>query len=392
MKKTLLILIVSTILFSCSNKEQYYGKWIATENPQEKPIYIKITSDSIALSQNEMIWSTYPISIKNRSLTFSGQTFESSVTKDTLQIDNQTYKKINNQDPIEITVPKLKEYDFEELLLTYETIDLYYGKKPNTDEFYIRYNDKFLKLDSLHTILMNHTRDVYRYVYKIVLHCDQNVKMKDLEFFFLTSSSFRFYTIFLTNNEVQPFNAPLGQKNVSLEFHSLKQFMEVNPNYKTEIISQNTNGKFGQIASYIDQNNSFQYTFLIKNEFYFGKEKLSKQAFSEKIKMAIKGKKPLLMLYDLASNYKSYLEIVSIYKSLLNDERNKTAISLFSTSFESLNESQQDSIKTIHPYINIRQYSIPHFLSFEESPEENTEFPFKNVKEQIPEVYFEGLK
>ncbi|QHI37605.1 hypothetical protein IMCC3317_29850 [Kordia antarctica] len=392
MKKIIPSIIVLFLLLSCSKKEQYYGNWVAVDFPNEKPIYIKINQDSIALSQNEVIWSSYPVSIKNRSLTFSEQTFESSISEDSMWIDGQAYKKIQFKNPIEVKLPKLEGYYFDELLLTHQTIDIYCGKKPTTDEFYIRHHDTLLQVDAHHDVYMNYSESVYRNVYKVVLHCDKNVKMKDVESIFLTSCFSGFYTIFLANNQEQPFIAPIGNNIINKEFHRIKLLPDVNPNYIKEYIVQYLPDRFGQMNFFVENNEPFQYTFLIGNEFYFGKEKLSKQAFSEHMKTTIKNKKPMLMLYDLESNYKSYLEFVSIYKTILDEERNKTALSLFNVSINKLDETQQDSIRIIHPYKCIRHYSIPHFLSFEESPDGNVEFPFKNIREQIPAAYFEQVK
>lgn len=392
MKKIILTFIVLTLLISCSRneqKEQYYGTWIAVDYPQEKPAYIKITADSIAYGQNEVIWNTFPVSISNSSLSFSKQIFESSISDSSLHIEGQEYKKLEIENPIEITSPKLERYNFDEPLITDEIIDIYYGKKPNTNDFFIRYNDRILDRSSIQQVILNEFNDVYRNIYKVALHCDKNTTMKDIEFLSLNISAMGFENILLVNNEKQRFETPRAVKKVNMEYHDLKILFNSNPNYQIGIPFRSAGDFHDRMTYFVQNNQPFQYTFLINNEFYYEKEKLTKQAFSDKLKTSIQNKVSLLMLYDLESNYKNYLEIISIYKQLLDEERNKTAISLFNTSFETLNDEQKNHVKNLHRYINIRQFSIPHFLSFEEYPLEDINFPFKNIKDQLPKAYFD---
>jgi LmbE family N-acetylglucosaminyl deacetylase len=92
------------------------------------------------------------------------------------------------------------------------------------------------------------------------------------------------------------------------------------------------------------------------------------------------------MLYDLESSYEKYLEMSSIYKQQLDEVRNEVAIATFNTAFNALPKVQKEQLKNSYRYLNIRQYSIPHFLSFEEAP--YLDFSFQNTESQIPQVYF----
>ena len=96
MKKFIVLCIAALISFSCCNndqKERYYGTWIAVDYPQDKPVFVKISADSIAYGENEMIWNTYPVAICNQRLSFNGQTFISSISDSLLTIEDQQYTK-----------------------------------------------------------------------------------------------------------------------------------------------------------------------------------------------------------------------------------------------------------------------------------------------------------
>ena len=328
------------------------------------------------------MFNRFPLSINNHGLSFNQKTFKSSIREGLLYIEDQPYERIKIDNSIEITLPKLENYNFEEILLTDQTINIFYGKNQDSDEFYIQYNDKLYSIDSLKEILYPYLEDVYKNIYKIALFCDHTVKMKDVELLFLHFNNIGFKDIFLVNDEQQKFHTERGEIKSNRTFHKVKFILPMNYDYRVKFPPNNYGYSYDQMIYMIQNNKPFEYTFLINDAYYYGKEKLSKKAFSEKVEASVRSKTSLIMLYDLESTYKSYLEIISIYKQALDKERNKTAISLFNSSFEELDEDQKEHIKNLHRYINIRHYSIPHFMSFEN-------FPFENIKSQLPTSYFE---
>jgi biopolymer transport protein ExbD len=389
MKKIIVWLLASIVVGSCTEivpKERYFGKWIAVDLPQELPNYIHISADSISYSENEVIWNATPITINSDHLSFDGQTFQTKVSEDLLWIENQAYKKLNTKAPIEIALPKLKTYTFDEGSLRDPAIDIFYGKKSNSDSLSVQYKGKIVTLDGIRDSLAQRYNDVYRNVYQVTLHCDKNILMKDIETLFLNIRRIGFENVYLVNDVSQKFKTEFIQAKLHKEVHSIKFMLDMNPAYRTEIPTQNSNTRSGYMTYLIKNNKPFQYTFLIDNAFYYGKEKLSKQAFSKTLKTLIQDNIPLFMLYDLESSYEKYLEMSSIYKQQLDEVRNEVAIATFNTAFNALPKVQKEQLKNSYRYLNIRQYSIPHFLSFEEAP--YLDFSFQNTESQIPQVYF----
>jgi hypothetical protein len=387
MKKITLSFIVLILLFSCSKKEQYYGTWTFEFANGTTPSFIKISSDSISLSESKNQWNTYPVSIKNNSLAFLNHTFKTVITKDSLLLEGNIYKKDTTTSLLEIDLPKLKTYRCQEANPEEKLIFIQYGRVPNSDEFKLQLNDRYADFGEILDYFSHEVGSCQKLSSpaRVVLSCDKDAKMEDLEYLFfemIKMNAHTFYTVnhiehevidneikqkyFLQKNRITPiFNIKYNQKINDIDFEVI--YLSMNNKSIKEFEFKNT-----------------QYLFLVENEFYIGKEKQSVETFTKKIDSIVSNNTQLVSLFDLKSNYKHFTIFNAVINSAYDKHFNAVAKQKYNTTYEQ-NDDEKGIVKALFPRENIQNISIPHFLSFAENPE----FPFKNLKEQLPEAYFE---
>lgn len=388
MKKILLIFIVLSLLFSCSKKEQYYGTW---SQYYSSPALMKISKDSISISDDGNLWNTYPLTIKNNSLTFLGHTFQTSISKDSLVLENSSYVKDTITTILEIKLTKLTKYSFQEPNPEGELIYIQYGRVPNSNEYKLQLNDKYAGFEEIMDYFFSGIESCSKRSLppRIVLICDKEAKMEDLEQIFHEMIKMNAHTFYTVNH----IEHKVIDNKIKQIYYSQKQRITpiYNIRYETKTDSTDVTGFdfLNDIFFRYVSNENAQYLFLIKNEFYVGKEKYSLEAFTKKISSIVLNNSQLVTLFDLDSDYKHY----TIFNAVINNSYKKLYDSVskrkYNSTYNQLNDKEKDVIMTLFPRKNIQNMSIPHFLSFEEFPTENVNFPFKNVKEQLPAAYFE---
>jgi len=385
-----MLLIASIVLFSCSKKEQYYGAW--TSRYGYNYDFIKIKQDSIAISTEGNQWNTYPVTIKNNSLTFLNHTFKSAISKEGFVFNGIEFKKDTVASLLEIKLPELKTYHFHERNPKQKLIFIKYGKVPNSDEFKLQLNDRYADFHEILDYFYDGIESCSKAIFptRVAFICDKDAKMKDLEFLFHEMVKMNmnvFYTVNHIEHEVVDNN--IEQKYF---FQKTRITPIYNMTYQAKINNRDFKVQYDYLNSHILKElklESSQYLFLINNTFYIGKEKYNLETFTEKVNSLVSKKPELITLFDLNSDYKHF----TIFNAVINDAYNKrynvVAKQKYNTTYEQLNDDEKYSISSLYLQKNIQNISIPHFLSFKESPDENVQFPFKNVKEQIPEAYFE---
>ncbi|WP_298509843.1 hypothetical protein [uncultured Kordia sp.] len=393
MKKIILFCIASIILFSCSKKEQYYGTWYVYGHNGLNPVYLKIDADSIYLSKAGSYWNSFPVKITNNSLHFAGQTFSTSIFKDSIIFNGNRCFKETIYSPLEIKLPNIKSESAIEIHQDANMYYISYGKKPNTNESAFLLNDKYGSFSDIKHFISSSTScsgGEYDPPHTLFI-CDKNTSTRDLEKFFLELQKVDSRTLYTVNSiDYKVFKDSI--KSISTQ-QEQKLSLIYNANY-----DQKVNGKLYQPRMhsglfYSLNDFTFEeevYAFLIKNEFYYEKEKYTYDAFSDKIEKAISQHKILIVLFDLESDYKHYLQFNDAVNSEYIRIRENASRKTYNVSYKKLNKKQRLHINSLHPKKVIQNISIPHFLSFEETPIEDLDFPFKNVKEQIPEVYFQN--
>lgn len=394
MKKIILSIIILLLLFSCSKKEQYYGIWSLHPIYDASPYYIKIEPNSISLSEYGNHWSTYPIIIKNNNLTFSDHTFNTSITKDSLIFNNSVYKRDSISSTLEIELPNIIS-DTTKINKDEVIYNISYGKKPNSNEFAFQLNDKYGSFSDIRFFYSSYSCSGGEYApIRTLLVCDENVKIKDLERLFLELIKTNVLTVYTVNT----INYNINNDSITHRYSYQKQRLPHIFNFAYNQKISNEEIQIQNIYSFpINpfehiQHEKAEYVFLIENDFYYQKEKNNLEALTTKVEKVIAENTPLIALFDLESNYKNFL----IFNAIINDSYtklyDKNAKEIYNATYEELSDDKQFEIRSLRPKIIIQNYSIPHFLSFEESPDENTKFPFKNVKEKIPAEYFKQLE
>ncbi|MGH1385033.1 hypothetical protein [Kordia sp.] len=396
MKKIILSCIVFAILFSCSNKEQYYGVWSIYGYSGSTPIYLKIDADSIYLSKLGSHWNSFPIKIKNNNIRFAGQTYPTSIFKDSLIFNQNLYQKDTIYSPIEIQLPNIKSESNVEIDPDANIYYISYGKKPNTTEYAFLLNDRygsFLNIKSFVSSYNTCRGGTYDPAHTLFI-CDKNTSTRDLEKFFLELSRVNARTLYTVNSTDYKISTN-SIKSISSQQKQILSYI-FNPNYDQKIngdVFQPTMLRDFSIYPTKDiQPEKIVFAFLIQNEFYYQKENCSYGMFSSKIQQAISQNKTLITLFDLKSDYKHYLKFNDIVNSKYLKIYDSITKQKYNTTYKQLDEEKKVIVRRLYTKKVIQNISIPHFLSFEESPIEDIDFPFKNVKEQIPEAYFESLK
>lgn len=387
MKKIFLIFSILFLLFSCSKREQYYGTWAFEFADGTTPSFIKIESDSVFLSESKNQWNAYPVSIKNNSLTFLNHTFKTSITKDSMVFEGNVYKKDSFPSLLNIKLPELKTYHFQEANLNEKLVHIEYGKVPNSDEFKLQLNDRYGEFWEILDYFSHEVGSCPKLSSpaKVILTCDKDAKMKALEplFFELAEmNALVFYTVDHVKQEVTDHKIQqkiFSQKNRITPIFNIKYHQKIN-DLDFEVIYISINNR---ILKDFEFKNT-HYLFLVENEFYIGKEKYNLETFTKKVDSIITEKPQLITLFDLNSDYKHF----TLFNAVINDAYLKhydaIAKQKFNKTYEQLNGDKKAIVKGLNPKENIQNISISHFLSFTENPD----FPFKNIKEEIPETYF----
>lgn len=400
MKKVVVACLILFCVLSCSKKEQYYGTWTLWNSPSfDEPYIMKITEDSIFISDYGSQWNAYPVTIKNNSLTFLGQTFITKISKDSLVFESITYKRDTIPQILEVNLPELKNYSFKKIEQEENTIFIYYGKKPNSNEYALQLNDKYADFSDLSEFTLDRTscagnyRRELRKMLRIVLLCDKNAKINDLEDIFAELTYVNNLSVYNVNNITDNIIKDSSSLRIKQDcyYQNYKIPFIYNPNYyssKHGIVTIPYHYYKEFFFNPYSKPKDYVYAFLVNNQFYFEKKMYAKDDFTTKIQEAIETKIPLVMLYDLESDFEHLMLFNAIHDEAFFGNRNKSAFKHFRKSMEELERDQIDTIVTMHPYTTIHNFSIPHFLSFEETPNDSIPFPFKNIKQRIPEAYF----
>ncbi|MFK7747666.1 MAG: hypothetical protein AB8B65_04705 [Kordia sp.] len=395
MKKIILSFIVFATLFSCSKKEQYYGIWRLNGFSLSNPNYLKIDADSIYLSELGNYWTSYPVKIKNNYIRFAGQTYPTSIFKDSLIFNHNLYWKDTIYSPLDIKLPNIKSESTVEIDPDANIYYMSYGKKPNTDEYAFLLNDKYGSFSDIKHFMSSYSCGGGEYDPPHTLFiCDKNTSTRDLEKFFLELFRVNTRTLYTVNStDYKTYTDSI--KSISSQQKQILSYI-FNPNYDQKIngdVFQPTMLRDFSIYPTKDlQPEKIVFAFLIQNEFYYQKENCSSDVFSAKIQQAVSQHKTLITLFDLKSDYKHYLEFNDIVNSKYLKIYDSITKQNYNTTYKQLDKEKKVIVRRLYTKKVIQNISIPHFLSFEETPIENFNFPFKNVKQQLPEIYFEGLK
>ncbi|WP_298555832.1 hypothetical protein [uncultured Algibacter sp.] len=385
MKSILLFFILIFCLISCDNKEKYNGKWSldifqSNNNEQETPSHFHIENNSIKFNY----WSfnhshKFSLKIENNQFLFNNWAIKTNIIKDTLLLHNSFYVRDNNDSiynwlydkPItEIEVPKLNSDYFKFDNLNYKDSRYYilFGKRTDNNKFSLQLNDKYAEINDLPAFI-NNERASERHelipFYSTYLFADKSTPMKYIEDIFFEHKKINQLKICLINNILLKYNDSLG-----LYYKYEKLTKRLPPFRENDNYHSNTSANKYQtpppppLLYYSDLNNekpNIKLILLKNNTIYFNDTIVETNHLKNLIKPWIEDNNTLLNLYDLESNYFSFLEMNAIINSVYQEVREEKSKIKFNKILSELNREELTEIKIETPIIHIWDYSIPHF-------------------------------
>jgi len=383
MKKTLLYSIIIICFLSCNNKEKYNGKWSLDifrldNNKIEPPSHFNIENDSIKFNY----WSfnhshKYHIKIEKNQFVFNNWTIGTNIIDDTLLLKNSFYIKDNNDSiydwlydkPItKIELPKINSEHFTSNNSNNKELKYYmlFGKRLDNNKFGLQLNDHYAKINEIPAFLSD-TRP-YRSEELIpfnssYLLIDKETPMKYLEDIFFEHKKVNQLKICLVNNIQLKYNDSLG---LYYEYERLTKRLP--PFREHDNYQSNTFDGYSSPPPpplYYSESNDksaiIKLILLKNNRIYFKDDIIETNQLKNLIKPWIKENNIILSLYDLESNYSSFLEMNAIIDFAYQEIREEKSKTKFNKSLTDLTREELSHIKIKTPIMHIWDYSIPHF-------------------------------
>lgn len=370
--KNLRIAIVLTLLLSCDNNKKYQGKW---SNSMLKYSYhnetknLIIENDSITFSYPYFEFSNkYPLTIEKRTLKFNGLSLKALVEKDTLSLNDSIYFVRDKADTLSgfetklsIKLPSLDNIKNKFKQKNRPTIYINYGQRLDNAEFSLQLNDRLTSISDLSSFISYDSHHQYPI---LVLFIDKNTPLKVLEemfYEFITANSLNLAFVDNINLNTN-YNSYLYYEYETLEKKLLP--IAFNESYiETEFNNSKTPPPLPYTFLLFETmlNNESNYLLLIKNEVYFNNQITDSSELHKYIEEIIYKNQVLISLFDLESNYSSFLKMNAIIDSTYHKIREEKSQLKYQKSLSDLSRDELDSIKKMVPKKHIWNYSIPHF-------------------------------
>ena len=378
MKKLIILLVI--ILFSCDDKEKYQGNWIYSVNSihnSDAPSELIITPDSIKFRYTYFnFWNPFAYELVDSNIIFDGNSFDIKRIKDTLILNNHLkYIKVTDAENkkeleieatnIKIELPKLHSNVFQEATESEDQIFIRYGRRHDNGNFALQLNDNYyepFELVNFISSIRSSKREELRTYYKYYFFVDKNSLMEDIEKLLLSMALRNETRIFFVND------IRVDVENSDFTFYKLNYLSKrISPFIQQNYFDDNI-GFCGPPpplppTSYVKDDSPIIYLLLIKDEIYFDNKKIEISEIDELIQNSIRKNSIIFSLYDLKSNFGSFLELNASINSAYYKIRDEKAQLKFSKSFSELDKDQSDSIKIAIPIKHEWNYSIPHYNS-----------------------------
>lgn len=384
MKNFLLFFAIIFCFLSCENKEKFNGKWAldifkSDNNELEQPSYFTIVKDSIKFNY----WSfnhthKYPLKIENNQFLFNNWTIRTSIIEDTLSLEKSLYIRDYNDSIYDWWYDKpITKIELPKINSKYLTINnsknkdlkyhILFGKRLDNNQFSLQLNDKHAKIEDLPAFISNE-RASERYelipFYSTYLFAEKSTPMKYLEDILFEHKKVNQLKICLVNDIQLKYKDSLG---LYYEYEGL--IKKLPPFRKHDDYQIKTSENKYQTPPppplyYSESNDKKPNTKLIllkNNRIYFKDTIVKTNHLKNLIKPWIKENNTLLSLYDLESNYYSFLEMNAVINSVYQDVREEKSKIKFNKTLNSLTREELTEIKIETPMIHIWDYSIPHF-------------------------------
>ncbi|SFI64934.1 hypothetical protein [Olleya namhaensis] len=376
-----------TLFFSCNNEKKHYGDWTydwstSITEDGDVPSRVKISKDSIKFRYLYFdYWSSFPVKFSNNKLEFNGLKFKTKFDKDTL-IFNKHFRVFKTNDTIvnseflrednfvSINLPKI-DSDFTKYKISNITYIIKYGQRRDNKQYSLNLNDKYSNFKDLKRFLHDH-HEKHDYKSSILLFCDKNAKMLEIEKMLCWFQYMNKLKIALVNNI--NINFDKHEPFYSYETLNLKLPPEIeNDKYFSKITSNLAPPP--PPFSLIKESNILILK-LNKNKIFNNKKELDISELKALIEKSIRGDKLIISLYDLDSDYNSFMKMNATINLCYKNIRNENVLLKHKKAFDELNIEEQNSIKKEIPNKSIWNYSIPHFNSL---IEENGNFLGLNI-------------
>ena len=356
-------LLVCIVFLSCENKEKYYGKWIIkSEYFSSDEIYkIEVSKDSIFFVPGELYNHkiSYPLKINQNKFYFKDTVFDASIENDTLLHFNKTtyinsmvckdipiYNHDNTQF-VKIDFARLKNQK-KVTSINATASFIYYGKKPNTNEYVLQLNDRFYTENFKDIKSFLFSEDCFNCdLNPVIFIADKDAPMKKLaNIFFEIRSLLNPKMYFITDHNL----AINDSLKLSYQFKGI--IKRLAPPFPEEIKHSHlppfpTDKEF--TLQYEITNHNYVIS-LINDEFYVGLNNVSKDKLVEILKEKIMNEQPtFLNLFDDTSIYSSYLEFLNSFDVAYKSVRNKESLKVFKKEYHQLNKKERRQIIKVIP-------------------------------------------
>lgn len=373
------LLFILFLFFSCKSEPKPEGSWYFNFNSEkaweyERPNQFIIKNDSISFSYLYFNhWQTFPLKVENQKLKFNNFEIDYSFDKDTLVLNKfQKFTKkpfglakqiLDDKSKVIIDLPKLSDSVFTRRKLEGFFSIMHLRKTHNTNKHVISYNDKTLSFDELNNLRYDFGHHQGRLNNHLFI--DSSTKMKDVEYLLIHLIQNNNLKVSLINNISINFNSEYG---IFSEYQTISRNLILHPMNKEYILNHeySNNTDFPPLPPpYPKFKNDFGHEVvilkLIKNQIHYKNQIIKKTELYSIIDNSISKNSQIITLFDLESDYASFLEIIALVSSIYQQKRNELSIKIHNKNYDALEKTKQRKIRDSIPIRHFWNYSIPHF-------------------------------
>lgn len=377
MRNTLFFFITLLCLISCDNPEKYKGRW---SNYMPKHSYfnheirsVEIESDSIKFNFAYFQYSNkFPLKIKDKKFKFNNLSFDVSIEKDTLALNDSIYFFVKDELDtlygseiiLKIDLPKSPHLISLKLDEKNLNMHIHYGKRIDNQNYALKLNDKISEIrDLLHFIPGGscHNSIDFSKITHTVLSMDKTSTLNHFEEIVYYLRLINYLNIDLVNDSDLSYNDSIGFK---YDFKILPQKLEPlreNDTYRPNKKELPPPPPPPYHPMFEDKNLESKFIYLKEDQLYYQDKIISILELKTLIKPWIKNNNVVFSLYDLESTYGKFLEMTAIISSVYEEVREKASQEQFNTSLDDVSKEEIIAIKTKFPMRHIWSFSIPHF-------------------------------
>ena len=368
----LVLFSLLTIIFSCNSKEKYNGSWFN----HNSDFYVEcdkaiINNDSIHFSYPYFeFWNSYPLTLKNNTLLFNNSSIKAEVKKDSLIINNKTrllkdssgfhlYNFVELKSKIQIELPKLNNN------LRVNTNNkntnnyfIHYGKRHDNSEFSLELNGSYVTNHNIIRFLIENT-DYHDFFTNSMLFIHKDSKMEEVEEILFYHQAMNHLKVSFIDDILTKANDSIG---IFFEYKSLvKKLPPYIENDEYFIKPLNLPPPPPTFHIYDFDKSNFGIITLKKSQLFYNNEIINEEELKSILKNLIYEDKHIISLYDLKSNYSSFLNLNSLIEIEYEKLRNNESLKIYNKPLEELNIDELNTIKLKIKHRHIWNYSIPHF-------------------------------